>query len=336
VGSPDADIGPREELVRDGKPGPKFADLLYRTVKAVARRYRPPLGSTAWDQSALEGRAHDFLAREGGDRRLITLVTSSVDERSFARLMEKAVRNFLADEARLTDFGKVVVRIKQVLRDNAPCNFVRAPGDRWALPGCATAPTTVPERELVRAMVGVEVVVPAWESETRDAPLADGASFVRLIEAVLAAADGAMTPVDLAHVLTRRLNHVHTPLALETIEDDVTPDHQRFDMDPAGETVANLRAKEFFDSMDDRERELLAHRRLPSREKAKYVGLGHAQASAIQSRLALRLRAFVADDHHRRHCVDAVFHRCDEWLKQQTTSGDPTLHRPARTREEEA
>ena len=330
------DVRPREELVRDGKPGPEFVDLLYRTVKAVAHRYPSPSGSNGWGRSEREGLAHDFLTRDGGDRRLITLVTSSVDERSFARLLEKAVRNFLADEARVTDLGKVVVRIKQVLRDNVPKrHFARVSGDRWALPGRPTAPTTVPERALVRAMVGVEVVVPAWESETRDPPLADGASFVRLIEAVLTAADGAMAAIDLAHVLTQRLNHVHHPLALELIEDDVTPQQQQVDLDPAGEAVANLRATEFFDTMDERERQLFAHRRVPSREKAKYIGLGHAQVSAIQNRLARRLGAFVADDDHGRRCVDGVFHRCDDWLRQQTTPDDPTLDTPSRALKEE-
>lgn len=336
MGSRDAAVRPREELLRDGKPGAAFADLLYRTVKAIARHYPCPPGSKGWGPSELEGLAHDFLTRNKGDRRLITLVTSSVDERSFAKLLEKAVRNFIADHARVTDLGKVVVRIKQVLRDNAGNgHFVRVPGDRWALPGHPTAPTTVPERDLARAMVGVEVVVPAWESETRDPPLADGASFVRLIEAVFAAAGGAMAPIDIAHVLTRRLNHVHHPLALESIETDVTPRQLQVDMDPAVAAVTNLRATEFFETMDDRERQLLALRHLPSREKAKYLGLGHAQVSTMQNRLALRLRAFVADDDHGRRCVDGVFHRCDDWLRQRTSPDDPTLETPSRTRKEE-
>jgi len=101
MGSRNDDMRPREELVRDGKPGPEFAYLLYRTVEAVAHHYPSPPGSAGWDRSAREGLAHDFLAREGGDRRLITLVTSSVDESSFARLLEKAVRNFIADNARV-------------------------------------------------------------------------------------------------------------------------------------------------------------------------------------------------------------------------------------------
>ncbi len=281
-------------------------------------------------------RAHDFLTNPGGEKRLITLVTNSRDERGFAAMLEKAVRNFLADKARRTDLGKVVVRIKQVLRGHAAKgHFVLVSDDRWALPGGPTAPTTVPERDLVRAMAGVKVVVPAWESETRDAPLADGDSFVRLMESVLAAANGAMSASDLAHVLTKRLNHVHDPLALELIEDDVTPEDQQSDMDPAAEAVANLRATEFFDTMNERERQLFALRRLPSREKAKHVGLGHAQVSALQNRLARRLGAFVADDDHGGRCVDGVFHRCDDWLRQQTTRDDPTLNTPSRPRKEE-
>jgi hypothetical protein len=335
MGSRDPDSRPREELVCDGKPGPAFADLLYRTVKAIARHYPCPPGSKAWGPSELEGLAHDFLTRKKGDRRLISLVTSSVDERSFAKLLEKAMRNFIADQARVSDLGKVVVRIKQVLRDNAPGHFVRVPGGLWGIPGHPTAPTTVPERELVRAMAGVQVVVPAWESETRDPPLADGASFVRLIEAVLAAAGGAMAPIDLAHVLTKRLNHVHHPLTLEPIEGDVTPQQLQVDMDPAVEAITNLRVTEFFDSMDDRERQILARRHLPSREKAKYVGLGHAQVSTMQKRLALRLRALVADDDHGGRCVDGVFDRCDDWLREQTPAEGPTLETPSRARKEE-
>jgi len=302
----------------------------------VVRRYPPPPGLTRWTDNARVELAHDFLTHPGGEKRLITLVTNSRDERGFAAMLEKAVRNFRADNARRTDFGKVVVRIKQVLRDNAAKgHFVLVSDDRWALPGRPTTPTSVPERDLVRAMVGVKVVVPAWESETRDAPLADGDSFVRLMEAVLAAANGAMAAIDLAHVLAKRLSYVHDPLALELIVHDVTPKHQQSDMDPAVEAVANLRAAEFFDTMNERERQLFAHRRLASREKAKHVGLGHAQVSALQNRLARRLGAFVADDDHGMRCVDGVFHRCDDWLRQQTSPDDPTLDTPSRPRKEE-
>ena len=329
-------MGPREELVKQGRPGPLLADLLYKTVNAVAYHYPPPPGSTKWDKSARQDLAHEFLARKGSIKRLIKLVTRTVDERGFAAQLEKAVRNFCADKGRRTDLGKVIVRVTQVLSDNrAEGRFLRVDGGRWALPSHSTAPTSVPERDLVRAMIGVKVVVPKWTSETRDAPLADGDSFVHLLESVLTAADGSMTAQDLAFVLTKRLNHIHAPLSLDAEEGDEKPIQQHVDADPGVEAVATVRAEEFFTTMDDRERMLVATRHLNSRDAAATVGLGHSQVSNILNRVCDRLRLHIRHDEHGARCIEKVFRHCDEWLGERTRPDDPTLKTMLKAREEE-
>ena len=224
----------------------------------------------------------------------------------------------------------------QVLSDNrAEGRFLRVDGGRWALPSHSTAPTSVPERDLVRAMIGVKVVVPKWTSETRDAPLADGDSFVHLLESVLTAADGSMTAQDLAFVLTKRLNHIHAPLSLDAEEGDEKPIQQHVDADPGVEAVATVRAEEFFTTMDDRERMLVATRHLNGRDAAATVGLGHSQVSNILNRVCDRLRLHIRHDEHGARCIEKVFRHCDEWLGERTRPDDPTLKTMLKAREEE-
>ena len=73
----------------------------------------------------------------------------------------------------------------------------------------------VPDTHLAAAVVSTQVTIPAWSSERRFAPLADRETFIRLLRAVLAAADGSLTAADMAQALATRLDHRRTPLSIE-------------------------------------------------------------------------------------------------------------------------
>src|SRR5262245_47045093 len=110
---------PREEIHAKQRIGPAGAALLYQLVHAVAvsRNFPPPPGYEQWDKSAVTETAHDFLDGPRGTRRIMDIALRSVDDRSFERMMETAVLNYLRDLARRTDFGRLVVRVKEVLSE---------------------------------------------------------------------------------------------------------------------------------------------------------------------------------------------------------------------------
>ena len=96
------------------------------------------------------------------------------------------------------DLGKLIVRVKEVLRaSRAPRRRTPRQRDRWAAEGSPSEPSTTPARELAAAIRGEEHRCSQVNSATRDAPLADRDTFVRLMRSVLLTARGSLTAREL-------------------------------------------------------------------------------------------------------------------------------------------
>jgi hypothetical protein len=319
-------VNPREELLTTGRLGPAGAELLYRTVwlVAVGNRFPPPQGSTVWDETAVADTAHDFLDGERGRKRLLDIVVRSVDEQSFRRILEKAVRNFLRDIARGTDFGKLVLRVKEILRDEDYFEQVPGTDGRWALSGGPTAPSAARPDDLATAATGVEVVVPKWTSERRDAPLADRPSFVRLMSAILKAAGGSLTAVDISHALVARLDHRRTTLTTDLdIHEDVS-EPVAMGGNPATRAVAELHAADIFASLSDRERVIVTTLDKNVRDLGRVIGTGKSQAALIRQQLVDRLRDELADEEDPDTTATILCRTCEEWVDLRTKATDAT------------
>jgi hypothetical protein len=322
-------VTPREELLNTGRLGPAGAELLYKTVwlVAVGHGFPPAEGSASWDETAVTETAHDLMKNERGTKRLLDVAVRSVDERSFERLLEAAVLNFLRDVARGTDLGKLIVRVNEILRDEKDFEVVPGSPERWTLAGGPTAPSAASPGELASATARVEVAVPRWTSERRAAPLADRPSFVRLMTSVLTAAAGSLMAVDLAQALTARLDHRRTAntVNLDIQEHVAEPGWIRGD--PATRTAAELHAVDLFDSLSDRERIIVTTLDRNVRDLAQLIDTGKTQAALIRQRLIDRLRDELADDDHPDSTATILCELCDDWLEHRTgkvgaTSGD--------------
>jgi hypothetical protein len=134
-------VTPRDELLSSNRLGHEGAKLLYRTVRlvAVSHGFPPPEGSVNWSTTAVEEIAHDFLQGERGAKRLLDIAIRSTDEASFDRLLDAAVLNFLRDLARSTDMGKLILRVKEILRDEDEFEAIPGSVERWTL---ASGPRT--------------------------------------------------------------------------------------------------------------------------------------------------------------------------------------------------
>jgi hypothetical protein len=316
-------VSARDELLANGRIGDVGAAMLYELVGLVGPGYRfpPPDGFAAWDESAQQSVAHDFLEHPRTPKRLLDIAIRSVDERSFERQLEKAVANYLRDIARSTDLGKLIVRVKEVLRSTPEFMTVaRAGEDRWTMQGGPTQPTTAHPDVLAASIRREKVVVPKWTSTTRDAPLADRDSYVRLIRLVLTAARGSLTAAEIARVLATRFDHRHVPLTVELDNTDGLSEPIDPSSDPGAETVSVMSAIEIFDGLSDRERIILANLDLTVRDLAKLVGTGKSQASELRQRLIDRLMAVLDEGEDQQGTAGALIALCDRWLDERRTT----------------
>ncbi|KQY55800.1 hypothetical protein ASD11_14950 [Aeromicrobium sp. Root495] len=318
---------PREELRTTGRLGEMGALLLYETMRLVVLAYRfpPPDGHGFWTEADLQATAHDFLQGERGARRLLSVANSSVDDRSFANLLARAARNFLREEGRRTEIGKLIVRIKSVLR--AEEEFVEIPqsGEAlWTIKGGTTAPSSTPSPELASVSHRVEIVVPNWTSKTRDAPLADHDSFVRLIRAVLEAAAGSLRAGDIAHALAARLNLRRPPLTLDLDAGAAYSEVASTAPDPASITVSSMAATEIFNALSDRERIIVLTADGNVRDLGALIGTGKTQAAHLRQRLLDRIANELEDDEQPEETVSALVGLCENWMRDRTGSTDAT------------
>jgi hypothetical protein len=317
---------PRQEVLAEQRIGPAGATLLYRLVLLVARsrNFPPPLGFEQWDESAVTETAHDFLVGERGRKRIADIAIRSVDEASFERIMEAAVVNHLREMSRRTDMGKLILRVSEILTDSD--EFKRTDGRpaRWALTDGPTAPSIIPDSHLAAALVDLPVTVPSWSSERRDAPLADRASFTRLLRMVLSAADGSLTAADIARAAATRLDHRRTPLSIELdVLERVAERSGR--QDPAALASSAMRATQIFNELDDRGRILIACYGQPVRELGDLLALGRSQAALLQQRVIVRLREELEEDEDPDQTIAELRKLCECWLTDRTRTPGATF-----------
>ena len=325
---------PREELLSSRRLGQAGAELLYKTVwlVAVGNGFPPPEGSANWNETATAETAHDFVKDDRGPKRLLDIAVRSVDDPSFERLLEAAVLNYLRDIARATDMGKLIVRVKEILRDEKDFETVQGYPDRWTLAGGPTKPSTASPGELASATAGVEVVVPRWTSERRDPPLADRASFVRLMISVLTTAAGSLTAVDLAHALTARLDHRKTAYTTNLDIREQVSEPARTSRNPATLIAAELHAIDIFNSLSDRERIIVTTLDKNVRDLGLLIDSGKTQAALIRQRLIDRLRDELSDADNPDGIATILCGLCDDWIESRTKRDDATSRPSERNR----
>ena len=312
---------PREEIVATGMIGEQGARLLYRSVTliAIGRRFPPPEGFDRWSPDAVRNTAHDFLVGSRGKRRLMALAISAETDEVFEQRLEKAVVNFLRDRGRKTDMGKLIRRVSRVLSEEPLFDRIDGQPTRWSIGGVQT-PNSKPAEELARSMDGIEVTVPKWSSENRDKPLADRPSFIRLMEAVLAAASGSMSSAQIAQVLAYRLDHHRVPLIADLDVQEVQPEGHLKAEGPESQTLNFLHAEDLFNSLSDRERIIVAtFDTVNVRELGELLDVGKSQAALLRQRLISRFEREFADGQDAEATLGILRELCEEWISNRTS-----------------
>jgi hypothetical protein len=305
------------------------AEALYRAVlvNAVAHNFPPPASSDHWDEVAVADVAHDFLTGPKGLARMTELALRSDDEGSFTRLLDTAVLNHLRDVARRTDRGRLIRRIKEVMTDDE--RFIRAPQgqDWWHLVGNPSDASTVPLGDIAPRLIDVEIVVPRWSSEERNAPVADRRTLADLLSAALAGAGGALTDADLAELVSGRIDTRRSPLTveLETLEGVSEP--AALEPHPANRVIGRSQAVAIFNNLSDVARIILTVADQPVREIGLALGMGKSQAAALRQQLYADLRNTLEESEDSLAVLEELSVLCTDWVRSRTRGDGSTSAR---------
>lgn len=312
--------GAFNELLSDGRPGTKTVKLVYAIADAVTRfgPFPPPSGGS-WDREQVEEVASDFFTHPGTPRRFATVTARATGGRSFAAQLEQAFRNYLRDEARETDRGHLIGRLRDVLSNDDRFSQTGRGGARaWHLVDGDATVTSISEDDLVGASFSVrEVRLLRWSG--RRGPVASREDLARLLEAVLKAADGAVPERTLVDVVARRfgLNLDGTAGSL----DDIADERALADRDVQVEAEAEVRdeARRVWYQLTRRERLILAHMDLTDRKLAKVLGLGSSAANVARGRLGDALRTAIGGHSHGQEVYELLQALATQWVRRRTT-----------------
>jgi hypothetical protein len=300
-------MSPYAELFDNGQFGEAGYNLLFRLAQQELRRF-PVLQQNPADHDAVWDVVGDFLVARGSGVTTM-LLTEATDDDSFGALLRTSLRRWLVDKARQTDLGALRRRLERLISEDD--RFEVVPGGQagagwWRLAGKAGAPTGPPLTDLRDAAWKVrDIKIPAWNSEERRAPAADGESLGRIMQAVLTRAGGSLQPATVVAVFADRL-----PNALDPAEDPLTDEEvtrpaavDSASGDPAEAVIADEAAsnasqlaRDFYAVMSADERRLLGPLDGTINEQMDAIGRGRSQTYQHVKALKLRLRSLLGED----------------------------------------
>lgn len=310
--------GPAEAALaelRDGRIGPAALELLRRLGRQCTRSPRtnfpPPEGYEWWSDDAVDHLLADMFARpdadnpDEGHKFVLDCYARSTDGPSLERLLLAAIGNFLKDEAKKTERGKLRRRLTGLLRKDS--RFTQCGGDRWGLADGSPEPWQGDLAVLERAAFAVRGVELSSWNHAGPTPRATVSALLIIIEAVLVEARGSVRTEDLARVLQTRFRLLRVPY-LVSLDDETTGLAEASDGGGTGDI--SLRAQQFFDGLTETERRLLPCLAEPQRWSA-VLGLGAAVAEATGHALIEKLRLATVDDSDHEEVVLELVGLCE-------------------------
>lgn len=285
--------GPRDELLTSGQLGPEGVELLYRTVRQVirSRNFPPPGGSGVWTSDQIMEVAHDVFA-ERGPQRLLDLAARSTDETSFRRQLWTAVVHHLASANRASERGRLSERLKDVL-PHVP--GVTRVGDTVVLETVDLSQDEPRFDELVTAASAVTVTVPPWNPlSDNSAPVADRASLVAVVEAILRLAPNGLPYSVFVAVVATRLGIHDTPVPVDA--DTLSRMAPQAPDDPAAAAANNDAGERLLSQLTIEEQMVLPYIDEPSSVISDQTGFGRTKAWKVAAAMKPKVAALLEGD----------------------------------------
>lgn len=252
------------------------------------------------------------------------LVAKATSDQSYGRLVRASVKNWLIDQARTVGTGPLRRCVEKVLAQSVQFEQVPAGSlgaGRWRVAGSDWLPWAGDTGELVAVAWSVpNVRVPKWSSPSRRPPVADRASLVAIIAAVLQAASGSLETAQLVYVFSQRfaaaLDRNPVSLSRGSDEDETGIDPASDALGPEDEFIAELA----IDDVAAAAIEIV--RRLSDLERAavpllddqasiqQLVGRGRSQSALFSQRLRTKIRELAGTGADREDIVREVIALC--------------------------
>ncbi|GLV89795.1 hypothetical protein Slala04_12490 [Streptomyces lavendulae subsp. lavendulae] len=291
--------GAHEELARCGQLGDLGLELLRRVGRQVARTqgFPPPEGHSAWTDEAVDELLFEMISRKG-EQFLLNCFLKTVDDTSLEKMFFTSIKNFLIDQAKGTERGKLRRRFASRLGQDDRFRSVPGASPRWTL--ASHPPDAIWQgdlNDLVQASWDVRGVwITAW-NHSGPTPKQTVHALMTVLVAILEAAGGAVREEDLAKVLEARFELLGPPQFTPLYTDDGTlADSVADSAKDADQVAAETLAREIWQAMSQQERRLLPHLDDDPTEVANLLGLGRHQASAIMDALREKLRLALTSD----------------------------------------
>lgn len=287
--------------VREGQDSATM-DLLLRLTRQAVRRHTPPppLGYAAWTDDACWELVSEVYARK--DQFVEKAIVTTATDRDLELYLLTVFENVLRDQARETERGKLIERLKTILTPLPRFVRVVQPSKAWRLDTAPDVPWQGDIGHLIRAATALRsIAVTAWNSSGKT-PQATANAIVRVCDAALEVADGHVSDGNLAHVVQVCVPAVPLePHDLErlTVGDDIA----EFD-DTAGlssgsadldEPTANDAAVAIWGSLTHDERRAIPHL-ASARGVGDALGLPRRTATAVTESAIAKIRTATAPE----------------------------------------
>lgn len=273
-----------EELQTNGELGDSGKTLLIRLLKQLVRQYGfpPPDGYERWTRDAYdEALQKVFAARQTFQ---LTLFEQATSPASFERLALSIMHNALIDIDRGTPAGRMVRRLRNVLRKE-PALEETGPPDHprgWAASGGPYARTAKTKNDLLRAAYRVSGSIDALNrSGPTPRPIRVLLSAVGI--AVVTEAAGSVSESDMATTVLNRFDLWSEPRTEAAASSS------------DAEAIEEM-AEELWVALDDEQRSVLVHPDTANTRFAHiYEDLGRREIDAVRAELAAHIESVAAN-----------------------------------------
>lgn len=229
-----------------------------------------------------------------------SLLAQATSDTTLEKLLRTSIKNWLIDRARATGTGPMRRTIEKVLTASPQFECVAADEEgagRWRLAGGDVKPWGGNVDDLIATAWGVrDIRVPKWSSDTRRPPIADRASLVEIIRAMLERAGGSLETAHLVTAFANRFAAALDPLVVSIDDDEHSIDVESATPDPEETVLADAvaldvaaAAAEIAGRLTKTEREIvpLLH---DSSAVQQRLGKGRSQSAAFAARVKTKIR----------------------------------------------
>jgi len=240
------------------------------------------------------------------------------DQASLERLLRQSIRNYLIDQAKATERGKLRRRLAGLLEKDA--SFQRVPAsesgvDCWTLKDGSTSlwQGDIDELEASAWMVR-GVAITQWNT-AGPTPQGTKHALLTVAAAILERAGGCVGDQDLARVIHRRFFLDITPDDPEQLHaqvEDVADGANLAEDNPQVLVTADDRAQELYESLSATERQAVPLLEGAYVDMAAALDVGRKRATAIAAALTEKLRVATVDDEDRLAVLAALLRLCQE------------------------